>query len=148
MRDLQSCALKFRLALLSLIEERALNGTLKISGAKVARHSLQVSRTDVARVIRAPAAEVDAIGIWAYISQDNVAAADRLIFRLEKVLRNLALQPQMGREAGELAPKLRVAPVGTYLIFYRPIVDGIEVARILHGARDISAELFREEVDR
>ncbi|MGH9438287.1 MAG: type II toxin-antitoxin system RelE/ParE family toxin, partial [Terriglobia bacterium] len=26
-----------------------------------------------------------------------------------------------------------------YLIFYRPIRDGIEVVRVIHGARDIPA---------
>jgi toxin ParE1/3/4 len=28
-------------------------------------------------------------------------------------------------------------PLGNYIIFYRPIDDGIEVVRILHGARDL-----------
>jgi plasmid stabilization system protein ParE len=30
------------------------------------------------------------------------------------------------------------------LIFYRPTKDGIEIVRILHGARDIAAEFFRD----
>ncbi len=44
--------------------------------------------------------------------------------------------PYMGRQREELAARLRSFPVGSYVIFYRPIDDGIEVARILHGARD------------
>jgi len=32
-------------------------------------------------------------------------------------------------------------PVGNYVIFYRPIEDGIVVIRVLHGARDLP-ELF------
>jgi toxin ParE1/3/4 len=32
-----------------------------------------------------------------------------------------------------------------YLVFYRPILRGIEVVRVLHGARDIAAQ-FTEPV--
>lgn len=34
---------------------------------------------------------------------------------------------------------LRSHPHGNYVIFYRPIGDGIEIVRVLHGARDIDA---------
>jgi toxin ParE1/3/4 len=34
--------------------------------------------------------------------------------------------------------------VGNYLIFYRPISDGIEIVRVLHGARDIPTTAFHE----
>jgi plasmid stabilization system protein ParE len=30
-------------------------------------------------------------------------------------------------------------PVRRYVVFYRPLVDGIEVVRLLHGARDVTA---------
>ncbi|MGB8353529.1 MAG: type II toxin-antitoxin system RelE/ParE family toxin [Chthoniobacteraceae bacterium] len=36
------------------------------------------------------------------------------------------------------------AIVSKYLIFYRPIDDGIELIRVLHGARDITPEYFAE----
>ena len=36
-----------------------------------------------------------------------------------------------------MATGLRSLPLGNYIIFYRPIDDGIEVVRILHGARDL-----------
>jgi toxin ParE1/3/4 len=54
----------------------------------------------------------------------------------------LAGQPLLGRLRPELAPNLRSFPVDNHVIFYRPIDHGIEVARVLHGARDIDA-LFR-----
>jgi len=40
----------------------------------------------------------------------------------------------------------RVFPVrgfGKHLVFYRPVEDGIEILRVIHGARDIEA-LFEE----
>jgi toxin ParE1/3/4 len=43
----------------------------------------------------------------------------------------------MGRLRPELVPKLRSFPVGEYVVFYRSIRDGIEVVRVLNGARDI-----------
>jgi len=39
---------------------------------------------------------------------------------------------------------LRSSPFGRYVIFYTPVHDGIDVVRVLHGARDIDAA-FGEE---
>ncbi len=53
--------------------------------------------------------------------------------------------PGSGRKEPKLAADLRSFPVGNYLIFYRAVADGIAVVRVLHGARDITAEYFGEE---
>lgn len=98
----------------------------------------------MARVVRTSAAKADARDIWTYIAQDNPDAADRLLDRFDKLFRMLALQPLVGKSVEELVPNLRFVPVGNYLIFYRPAKDRIEIVRILHGARDITAEFFRE----
>ena len=45
----------------------------------------------------------------------------------------------MGRARDELAPGLRSFPIGRYVIFYEPLPDGVAIARVLHGARDIDA---------
>jgi toxin ParE1/3/4 len=45
--------------------------------------------------------------------------------------------PDMGRLREELAARLRRFPVGNYVVFYRSIAGGIEIARVLHGARDL-----------
>ena len=47
--------------------------------------------------------------------------------------------PEVGRQRPDLAPNLRSLPAGNYVIFYRPIPDGIQLIRVLHGARDIPA---------
>ncbi len=98
----------------------------------------------MARIIRAPAAESDAVEVWAYIAQDNERAANQLLERFETIFHTLAAQPHLGKAVEELASNLRLFPIGSYLVFYRPIEDGIEIARVLHGARDITAEFFRE----
>ena len=43
----------------------------------------------------------------------------------------------MGEKRGDIAPNLRGFCVGNYLILYRPTKTGIEVARVIHAARDV-----------
>jgi toxin ParE1/3/4 len=82
------------------------------------------------------AARSDLDEIWFYIAQDNVDAADRFIRAIVSRFPRLAAMPQIGRARNELAPRLRSFPVGRYIIFYRPMENGVEIARVLHGARD------------
>ena len=96
----------------------------------------------MARIIRAPAAEIDAVEIWVYIALDNPAAADRLLEKFDQMFVTLSLQPHLGKSVEILAPGLRFIPIGSYLVFYRPIDEGVEIVRLLHGSRDITAEVF------
>lgn len=91
------------------------------------------------RITRRPLAEADIIEVWATIADDSVAAADRWVDRLDEQFRLLAAQPMMGRARDELAPGVRSFPFGRYVVFYAPLDDGIDVIRVLHGARDIDA---------
>jgi toxin ParE1/3/4 len=74
--------------------------------------------------------------IWLYIAQDNLDAADKLIHAVVSRFPKLAAMPLIGRQREELSPRLRSFPVSRYVIFYRPIENGIEIVRVLHGARD------------
>ena len=91
------------------------------------------------RVTRRPLAEADVLEIWDYIADDGIAAADRWVDRLDKQFRVLAMQPMMGRARDELAPGVRSFPFGRHVVFYLPLDGGIDVVRVLHGARDIDA---------
>jgi toxin ParE1/3/4 len=51
----------------------------------------------------------------------------------------LASAPEIGRLREELAPGFRSFPVGSNVVFCRPIRDGVEIVRGLHGSRDISS---------
>jgi toxin ParE1/3/4 len=79
--------------------------------------------------------------VWAYIAADSVKHADRLAALINKQFRALARQPLMGRARPELAPSLRSFPVFRYVIFYVPLARGVEIVRVLHGARDIGSAL-------
>jgi toxin ParE1/3/4 len=96
------------------------------------------------RILRTPQSRIDAADIWTYIAQDNEHAADRLIDRIDEVLSRLADNPRTGSLQEQFRPGLRAFPVGNYVIFYQEITDGIEVFRILHGARNLDDLLSRD----
>jgi toxin ParE1/3/4 len=96
----------------------------------------------MAEVLRSNLAELDLLEIWAYIAEDSPRAADRFLDFLDQKCRTLAEAPGIGRLREDLAPDLRSFPVKRYVVFYRPIEDGIEVARVLSAYRDI-ARVFR-----
>ncbi|MCC5645749.1 type II toxin-antitoxin system RelE/ParE family toxin [Nostoc sp. CHAB 5824] len=98
----------------------------------------------MAIILKKPLAQADLLDIWNFIANDSFEKADRLLQKIDNQLKILASNPSMGRKRNSLAPNLRSFPVGNYLIFYRPINQGIEVIRVLHGARDIQS-LFEED---
>lgn len=96
----------------------------------------------MARVYRRPDAEADLIDIWSYVGRDDAAAADRLMDRLEERMAAAAETPGIGSPRPALRDGLRSLAVGSYLIFYEPLHGGIDVIRVLHGARDLSRVAF------
>lgn len=86
---------------------------------------------------RTAQAEEDLIDIWLYIAHDDVRAADRVLDDIEEKFLLLADQPGLGPARPDIAPDLRYSPVRRYLILYRQITDGIEIVRVVHGARDV-----------
>lgn len=89
------------------------------------------------QLIYSPLSRRDLSQIWDYISADNPVAADRVLREIDAQCQQLARSPELRERWPELAPDVRMFTVGRYAVFYRPIAGGIEVARILHSARDI-----------
>ncbi len=95
-------------------------------------------------VTRRPRAETDLVEIWSYIADDNEPAADRLLGRIDGVLTMLLEHPQAGRLRPDLQQsELRSFSVKNYVVFYRPMPDGIEVVRVLSGYLDLAPEDVR-----
>ena len=94
------------------------------------------------RIIRSARSEQDVYEIALHIAKDNPDAALRWIDRVNDALTMLAQFPEAGRARTEIAPRVRSLPVSSYILFYRPMSDGIDLARVLHGARDLR-RLFR-----
>ncbi len=82
-------------------------------------------------------ARADLDEIWFYISQHNPDAADKFIRAIISRFPKLGAMPHLGWKREELSPRLRSFPVGHYVIFYRAIENGVEIARVLDGARDL-----------
>ena len=78
--------------------------------------------------------------IQAYIAQDNPKAAAQYLSILKQKCEILAQTPTIGVCRKEYC-NLYKFPVDKYLVFYRITESGIEVIRILHGARDIQSIL-------
>jgi toxin ParE1/3/4 len=89
-----------------------------------------------------PAAEADLAELLDYIAAANPAAALRLIDRIEEACRMLGDRPLLGRARPELAPEARSWVVGKYLILYRPRPGGIDIVRVVHGARYLNDLVF------
>jgi toxin ParE1/3/4 len=51
----------------------------------------------------------------------------------------------MGRARPELAIDLRSFAVRNHVIFYTPLPKGVEIVRVLHGARDLETVLRDDE---
>ena len=89
------------------------------------------------RIRRTPRAGRDLEEIWFFVAQDDPVAADRWLDTLEEKLGLIADNPLMGVARPDIAPELRYYPVGHYLLLYRLVAGGIEVVRVVHGARDL-----------
>jgi len=91
----------------------------------------------------AEAAGDDLEEIWEYVAQSNPEAASKLIKVITRKFRLLLDRPQIGREEKRLLGTLRSFPVSSYIIFYKPFDDGVEISRVLHAARDLEKILGR-----
>jgi toxin ParE1/3/4 len=83
-------------------------------------------------------AKTDLLEIWTYIAEDSFKAADKLLDKFEKTFETLSQFPGMGRSRDELLQGIRSIPQGNYIIFYKLTNKGVEIHRVIHGARDIS----------
>jgi len=98
----------------------------------------------VPAILKRPRALLDLVEIWSYIAEDSVANADAFALRIDKTFKVLARRPGIGRPRPDLYPDLRSFVVGKYVVFYLPLGNGLDVIRVLHGARDIEA-VFKNE---
>ena len=87
-----------------------------------------------------PQADRDLDSICSFIATDSVGAADKQSDRIGEVFEMLVQNPLAGRERPELRQGLHSFPVGSYVIFYIPLPDGIEVIRVMNGRQDIDAD--------
>jgi toxin ParE1/3/4 len=98
-------------------------------------------------IVLQPRAKADLSEIWEFIADDSDDQADAFIDLIDQKFQLLAQKSGLGRRREELAEGLRSFPVGRYVIFYLPIPGGVQIVRVLHGARDIEAALTKPVAD-
>ncbi len=87
-----------------------------------------------------------------YTREAGLRVARRFFVQAEATVRRLAGMPGLGTQYKHEHPALgdlRFSPVSRfrkYVVFYRPVDGGIEIVRVLHGARDIDCVLAAEFV--
>lgn len=74
-------------------------------------------------------------------------AAESLLAKINKKCERLAKFPGMGRRRDELATNVRSFPVNDYLIFYRPIEEGVEILRVVSGYQDLEGLFLGQDED-
>jgi len=82
-----------------------------------------------------------------FIAQDNPETARRFVEASYTTFQQLAESPSIGTTRDFHNSHLsglrswRIRGFENWLVFYRPITDGAEIIRVLHGARDLD-DLF------
>lgn len=95
-------------------------------------------------VVRTDRAELDLIEILVHLGERSEKAANRFAAALDKACAVHAQFPTLGVACDELSRGLRRFTVEKYAIFFRSIQDGIEIIRVVHGARDFPS-LFQDQ---
>ena len=91
------------------------------------------------RLLRTSQANRDLVEIWSYIARDHPTAAENVLEGIERTCDRFLDFPEMGQSCKCLGQSVRCFTVGSYVVFYRAIENGIEILRALNGSRDIMA---------
>lgn len=81
-------------------------------------------------------AEKDLRDIAVYIARGNPTAARNWTAGIKEKCKLLGQMQDLGVRRDEIRDGLKTFPVGRYLILYKDAATGVEIIRVLHGARD------------
>jgi toxin ParE1/3/4 len=90
-----------------------------------------------------PAAKSDLLEIWDYTVETwGEKRAEKYLLDIETKLKQLAANPELGRQRPEISPGYYSFPIGKHIIFYLQPGNHIDIIGILHGKMDINKNLF------
>lgn len=82
-------------------------------------------------------ANQDLLDIWLWVARDSIAIADGIIDRVEQRTAKLAKHPEIGTARPEIGQGARGLVIERWLVLYRLAEGGVEIVRIVDGARDL-----------
>ena len=91
----------------------------------------------MANLIIVASARQDLADIFDYIARDKPIAAKKWVRKIEEKCELIATTPESGQVRPELGGEIRSSTLGRYVIFYRPIANGVEVLRVIPGDCEI-----------
>lgn len=84
-----------------------------------------------------------------YIATDNPSASDRVLDTLLASFELLGENPAAGTARNDLRQDLRMfvpgPPAGSYVIFYYPLRNGVEISDVINARRDWEGLFLRKE---
>jgi toxin ParE1/3/4 len=92
----------------------------------------------------------DLLELATYIALDNLDASDLFLSAAETTFQQLAQMPNRGKLTQFSHPRLAgirqqaIKGFRKYLVFYQITNTGIEILRVIHGARHIEAILYED----
>jgi len=95
----------------------------------------KVERTDIAQ------ADLDEIVHYIAVDQERPEIAEQIVLDIAEKCEKYAMDPQIGQAMDHWVEGCRAFRHKRWVILYDEIDDGIEVLRIVDGARDLD-ELF------
>ena len=94
------------------------------------------------RFTLSPRAQRDLDEIWVYtVKRWSIDQAEIYTRRIGRDIATVAVRPAMGTACPDIRDGYYRYQTGSHVLFYRLIVDGIDVVRILHGRMDFGRHI-------
>ncbi|RDJ19842.1 type II toxin-antitoxin system RelE/ParE family toxin [Bosea caraganae] len=86
------------------------------------------------RILPQAMSDIEAITAW--IKADNPVAAQRWFDDLYRRFDRLGDMPGMGVLRADISERVRLFPIGSYVVLYHEETHGVDIVRVSHGKRD------------
>lgn len=96
----------------------------------------------MASVFRTRRAQMDIDGIVIDLGLESPTLGRRFLTNLDRQFVRYSSMPETGVLRDDIDMELRCFFVWNYIVFYYPSIDGIVIARVLHGSRDTGPSQF------
>jgi toxin ParE1/3/4 len=96
----------------------------------------------LSRYVLSPRARADLEEIWNYSAAHwGDAQAEAYVRQIQAAIEKVAADPRRGRACDDIRDGYYKASVGSHVLFYRRIENGVDVVRILHQKMDFNRHL-------